>query len=308
MSKFAIYNYNFLRIIEPNPEYQIEFPGWKNVNVQESFDNRQQLLEEFLLADFKKPFLFENARKKLFWHKQIVKPQDNVYVMRVANVTDVTITDEHLMSKKYADYRNCLVIIDNRPGIQRIAIERKSKAFSHTKTVANILEASICKYLKEKLLKVKLSAVYSTNAFWTTVHDHPEGFCKVRFHFPHLNLDRLTKAMDKYLTTARKDWDSDLDFSFGANEGGTVAIDPDNKRQTALIEGASGAGVFIEMFPKGNKRKALLCGKDQFVVQEIDSEVFNQLVNGTQPLPGIEKSAMDQVKLFMKNIPNVFSH
>ena len=164
MSKFAIYNYNFLRIIEPNPEYQIEFPGWVNVNVKESFDNRQQLLEEVLLADFGKPFQFENARKKLFWHKQIVKPQDNVYVMRVANVTDVTITDEHLMSKKYADYRNCLVIIDNRPGIQRIAIERKSKAFSHTKTVANILEASICKCLKDKLLKVKLSAVYSTNA------------------------------------------------------------------------------------------------------------------------------------------------
>ena len=44
MSKFAIYNYNFLRIIEPNPEYQIEFPGWVNVNVKESFDNRQQLL------------------------------------------------------------------------------------------------------------------------------------------------------------------------------------------------------------------------------------------------------------------------
>ena len=76
----------------------------------------------------------------------------------------------------------------------------------------------------------------------------------------------------------------------------------------ALIEGASGAGVFIEMFPKGNKRKALFCGKDQFVVQELDSEVFNQLIDGTQTLPGMDKSAMDQVKLFMKNIPNVFSH
>lgn len=42
------------------------------------------------------------------------------------------------------------------------------------------------------------------------------------FHFPHLNLDRLTKVMDKYLKTAREDWDSDLDFTFGANEGGAV--------------------------------------------------------------------------------------
>ena len=89
MSKFAIYNYNFLRIIEPNEEHQLEFPDWENVNVKESFENRQQLLEELLLADYDKPFQFENARKKLYWHKQIVKPQDNVYVMRVANVLGI---------------------------------------------------------------------------------------------------------------------------------------------------------------------------------------------------------------------------
>lgn len=213
MSKFAIYNYNFLRIIEPNVEHQLEFPDWENVNVKESFENRQQLLEELLLADYDKPFQFENARKKLYWHKQIVKPQDNVYVMRVANVTNVTITDEHLKSQKYADYRNCLVIIDNRPGIQRIAIEQKSKAFSRTKTVANIIEASFCKLLKSKLLKVKLSAVFGTNVFWNMLDKYPNGFSKVTFHFPHLNLDRLTKAMDNYLKTAREDWDSDLSFT-----------------------------------------------------------------------------------------------
>lgn len=60
MSSFVIYNYNFLRIIEPNPEYQLEFPGWVNVDVKESFEKRQQLLEELLLADFEKPFQFEN--------------------------------------------------------------------------------------------------------------------------------------------------------------------------------------------------------------------------------------------------------
>ena len=234
---FAIYNYNFLRIIEPNKQLQMEFPEWQVVDVEESFNNRQFLLGDILLSDYNTPYQFENAKKKKYWHVQVVKPQDEVYVMRVANVTNVTITDEHLKSKKYADYRNCLVIIDNRPGIQRIAIERKTKAFSDTKTVAGILEASLCKLLRQKLLKVKLTAVYGTNVFWTTLNDYPDGFRKVRFHFPHLNLERLTKVMDKYLKTAREDWDSDLDFSFGANEGGVVKINPNNERQRALVEG-----------------------------------------------------------------------
>ena len=34
MSGFAIYNYNFLRIIRHNEEYQIKFKDWVKVNVQ----------------------------------------------------------------------------------------------------------------------------------------------------------------------------------------------------------------------------------------------------------------------------------
>ena len=34
MSKFAIYNYNFLRIIEPNEAHKLEFPDWEKVIVK----------------------------------------------------------------------------------------------------------------------------------------------------------------------------------------------------------------------------------------------------------------------------------
>jgi len=143
-SKFVIYNYTFSRIIEPNQQMQLEFPDWTEINVEESFKHRQQVLQEILCGDYDKSLQFVNAHGKEYWHKQIVKPQDDVYVMRVANVTNVTIIDENLKDNKYKDYRNCLVVIDNRPGIQRIAIEKKSKAFSDSKTVARILEASFC--------------------------------------------------------------------------------------------------------------------------------------------------------------------
>ena len=305
--KFAIYNYNFLRIIEPNKQLQLEFPEWQKVDVEESFENRQQMFGDILQSDYHTPYQFESARGKQYWHRQVVKPQDEVYVMRVANVTNVTITDEQLKSKDYADYRNCLVIVDNRPGIQRVAIERKTKAFSDTKTVAGILETSLCKLMRQKLLKVKLTAVYGTNVFWTTLNDYPDGFRKVRFHCPPLNLERLTKVMDKYLKTAREDWDSDLDFSFGANEGGVVKIDPDNERQRALVKGASGGGVWIEMYPKG-KRRPVYCGKNQFVVMNVDSDVFDELVSDQRVIPNVGSSAMDKVKQFMKQVPDVFNN
>ena len=307
-TKFAIYNYNFLRIIEPDTQTRIEFPDWERVDAKVSFEQRQLLLDELLTRDFDAPFPFENAKKKRYWHRQIVRPEESVYVMRVANVTDVTITDENLTDRNYKDYRNCLVIIDNRPGIQRIAIERKTKAFSDTKTVANILEASLSKLLRAKLLEVKLTAVYATHVFWETVQDYPLGFKKVRFHFPPLNLVRLKRVIDRYLNLAREDWDSDIDIAFNAREGGSVKIDRDNPRQKALVEGAAEAGVWVEMYPRDGKRKVIYCGKDQFVVQEIDEAVFQDLISDHQGvIAQIGEAPMDKVKRFMKLIPEAFS-
>lgn len=42
MSGFAIYNYNFLRIIRPNEEYQLEFPDWVKVFPSSQFRSSDQ--------------------------------------------------------------------------------------------------------------------------------------------------------------------------------------------------------------------------------------------------------------------------
>jgi len=152
-----------------------------------------------------------------------------------------------------------------------------------------------------------LFAVYGTNVFWSTVKEYPQGFKKIVFHFPHLNLERLTNTMEKYLSLVRADWDSDLSFSLGANEGGIVKIDKNNERQNALINGASGAGTWIKMYPKNSKRRFVSCGKDEFVIQEIDSVIFDKIQGEDPVIPGIGESSMDKLKIFMKNIPEAFN-
>lgn len=84
-----------------------------------------------------------------------------------------------------------------------------------------------------------------------------------------------------------------------------MKIDPKNERQRALVEGASGAGEYIVLYPKG-KRRPVYCGKDQFVVMGIDSKVFDDLVSDQRVIPGVGQSAMDKVKVFMKQVPDVF--
>ena len=96
MANFVIYNYQFARIIEPDEQYQIQFPDWRAVDVEESFAKRQEILDEVLDFDYRQTVHFVNKRGWEYWHKQIVEPQDGVYVMRVANVRNLSITNEQL--------------------------------------------------------------------------------------------------------------------------------------------------------------------------------------------------------------------
>lgn len=52
----------------------------------------------------------------------------------------------------------------------------------------------------------------------------------------------------------------------------------------------------------------MYCGKNQFAVLGIDSEVFDELVSDQRVIPGVGQSAMDKVKLFMKQVPDVFEN
>ncbi len=311
MANFVIYNYQFARIIEPNEQHQIQFPEWETVDVEESFARRQEILDEVLNHDYRNTIQFVNKRGWEYWHKQIVKPQDEVYVMRVANVRNLSITNEQLKEEIVKDYRNCLVIIDNRKGLQRIAIEKKTMVFQKTKTVASILEATLNVLLRRYRLKVIMEAPYPKQVFWQVVQEHPKGFKKITFHFPHLNLDRLVRVMDGFLTDVRRDWSSDLEFSLRADDGGALDLETNKARKKALVEGASahgtsnGDGTYIVMYPKdGGKR--IFVGKGHYVEKTLDDRVFEKLVGDEILLKDMGTTPYDKVKVFMKNLPNVY--
>lgn len=58
------------------------------------------------------------------------------------------------------------------------------------------------------------------------------------------------------------------------------------------------------MKPKGENRP-VCCGKNEFVVYEIDRRLLDRLTAADPALPGLEASPMDDVKRIMKEIPDV---
>lgn len=311
MSSFAIYNYQFAKIIRRAREQRLFGKDALEKEANEAFPLRQQLLSTLLADDYKGEqeickIKFINGRSdKEFIHRHLMPPTDDIVVMRVANVRTATYVNKDFNEDHVEDYQNCLVIIDNRPGIQRILIENKKRAFQDVKQVANILAFTFNQLLKRFSLKIELMHLQESKKFWQYVEDRrsfPTGFYRVSFHLPHLNLERLRKVYDSVLNQSRESFNSDLDWSFKANDGGQIHFDQKDERQRTLIAymmedvGSNN----IKLFPNQNKRKAIIVGKDSFAAIGISESVIKRLEEDVRSGDLFGSAALNEIKIKTK--------
>jgi len=293
MASFAVFNYQFAKIVRQYKEGNLFSEEGLEISAEEAFPQRQEILKRIIEEDYRKEstIIFKSKRSgdKEYIHRYVIPPTDDISIMRIANKRVTTIVKADLVEVQEDDYPNCIVIIDNRPGVQRILIENKKAAFQDVKQLAGILEWTLCDLLARYSLYIELMHLQDPTAFWSLATDknsYPDGFYKITFHLPHLNLERLKKVFDKVLVMSREVFDSDLEWSYKANQGGQLALDENNGYQKALINWmmAEVGSENIKLYSNADKRKAIIVGRDSFLAVGISDKVIKRLsedaVNG----------------------------
>lgn len=307
MATFAIFNYQFAKIIKRNEEGRL-FPDEEGEG-KDNFSRRQEILGQLLDEDYKKenPIVFKSqyGGDKEYIHQHLIRPTDGIYVMRVANRHVTMVVTHDWKEIPTDDYQNCLVIIDNRPGIQRMLIEQKKTAFQNVKQLAGIIEWTLKHILRRHDLDVELMHLQDPRVFWDIVKDrksYPDGFYKITFHLPHLNLERLKKVFDKVLVMSRKVFDSDLEWSYKAQKGGELPLDENNEQQSALIEWMMSevGSENIKLYPNTAKRKAIIVGENSFLAVGISDTVIRRLTEEAVSGDLFGSKALDVVKVKTK--------
>lgn len=286
MASFAVFNYQFAKIIKFGEEGGLFPPDDLEMRAEEAFSQKQDILNRIIDEDYqgkrKIKFMSNNSGEKEYIHRYIIPPTDDITMMRIANKRVTTIVRADLKEVQEDDYPNCIVIIDNRPGIQRILIENKKTAFQDVKQLARIIKWTLDNILVRYSLKIELMHLQDPRVFWTLVNDkrnYPDGFYKITFHLPHLNLERLKKIFDNVLVMSRKVFDSDLEWSYKANQGGALALDEKNEFQKELIEWMMSdvGSENIKLYSNADKRKAIIVGRDSFMAVGISDRVIKKL-------------------------------
>lgn len=306
MVTLAIFNYQFDKIITHSIQYELDGLGSVLMAADESFPQKQRIFGEMLRKDFKKAspndvIHFKNAfGPKEYIHRHLMPPTDDIVIMRIANRKTQTIVDAELKEKQVEDYQNCIVMIDNRPGIQRILIENKKKAFADVKQVAGILAYTFNLLLELYSLKIRLDHLKDDRVFWSYVNDQrqfPKGFHKVSFHLPYPNLERLKKVYDRLFNKARESFDASIDMDFVAQEGGSVRFDENDPYQKETIEWLmQDAGADIKLYSNDSKKTAIPIGKDSYRVISISNTTIQRVTEDAVNGDLFGSPALDEVK------------
>ncbi len=307
MASFAIYNYQFAKVMKRAEEGKL-FHEDGEMEADDAFPIRQEILDEVINKDFlkEKPVVFKSKRSdKEYIHKYLIPPTDNIFIIKVANRRMTTIVTQDLKDIQTDDYQNCLVIIDNRKGIQRILIEQKKAAFQDVKQVADIITHTFNKVLEKYHLVIELMHLQEPRVFWEFVNDkrsYPTGFYKISFHLPHLNLERLKKVYDKMLIKSREVFGGDLAWSHKANKNGMLPLDEKNEFQKALIDWMMSevGSENIKLYPNISKRKAIVVGENSFLTLTISDTVIKKLPEDAASGDLFGSKALDEVKIKTK--------
>lgn len=108
------------------------------------WDDRQRHLDALFETDESIGFVVgEDEKKKVYKHRVYrLKAAPGIIVMRFANDIDLPV-ERDFKPATAKDEPSCFVIIDNREGMRRVAIQQRKKAFGNPGQVAKILQTVI---------------------------------------------------------------------------------------------------------------------------------------------------------------------
>lgn len=232
MSAFTIYTYQFTPIQN------------RQLNLLEEYVSDEELMErkqELFHAIFDSQTTVFKSGNKLLAHK-IIFNEGGMIIFRIANDKKMNL-EERFQKKTYEYAPSCLVLIDNRHGIQRIAIQEDKKAFSQTGVVKNILQKNFQKFMAEAGLSINIQKEYDKNEFWTIVNNHKDEVTMVRFFISYPNLPRLNKKMKEMLSNASAKTNSkQTTVEYKAAEGEYLNLSTEDEDLKDLVNASADGG------------------------------------------------------------------
>lgn len=186
MSKFAQYYTKFLK---DNLFAGIEWNNRQNIFGQYLKDDRSIRFSDKPVSDKELEEMTANSddegkkKVKIYKHKIYhLKDNSDIVVMRLANVKLIPI-EKDFKPEQVEHYPSLFIIIDNREGCRRVAIQKLPASFSNTDMVAKILQKAIGDaMMKQSNIGVEFRAQRYTKDFYNLWREQQHRTARIKFY------------------------------------------------------------------------------------------------------------------------------
>lgn len=168
---------------------------------QQSFEpkisSREELIEKKNYF-FEKSLLevkeFDYSRTKLVHEKEDLG--EGKFIIRIGAKKKIVRSTKSLTDEELENWPRILVLIDNSPNKQIIAIQEDRKAFADTITVSKIISSTINPKLHSFQLSLHVEKMFEKKIFWNIIEQYKNKILQAEFELISPNLANISKNLN----------------------------------------------------------------------------------------------------------------
>lgn len=277
MAVFAVYKYFFER-------------GEKNminehIDVENAFAHAQEIFSNLfpLTGTLKIPHT-NNSGEAINYNADIQIHKNDIIIITLQNEKSKEIMTIDYAIERYKHYPFCHVIIDNRPGVGQIMVERSAAFGYKTSTVYNIIYPYIkTKLLDEYRLTFEMNMKFKEDDFWEIINRRRTRFNdpvkSVKFTFDNPKTKKpidasadMAESMIAMACIAKAD---KAELLLNATTENELEISRTNKHLANLVKLCSNNTYSVSvgfkhhgLYEYGSKEKAMVIMNDMSIIDE----------------------------------------
>lgn len=128
-------------------------------------------------------------------HKIIGIDKEMVFI-RIGVNRKITRETRDFAEEEVDNWPNSLVIFNNRPDIQTVAVEIEHDAFRHTHTLISIIQEGISQQLDRFLLRAIFNPIFNRSDFWDIVNKYPQRITETTFRMVSPNMSNISETLE----------------------------------------------------------------------------------------------------------------
>lgn len=186
---FELFRYQLI----PRSQQRLAIFG-EEISVEQLKERKNGYFMDELLKD---GAYFDSSGNELS-HKLIYDKGDKV-IFQLGSAKQVILQDKNFNDTIATTHPYVLVVIDNAPEIQKIAISINTIAFSNPFVVANIIEKTFTSRLDKYGLDISINPILDKKDFWELIKKNDHRIVAMKFEIVKPNISNISSTLGEQL-------------------------------------------------------------------------------------------------------------